>query len=85
MRSTNHVEDYYDTGKPSPRQLRVIELAAQGFKNNEIAQELGIGEHVVRNYMSVIFDKIGVNNRVELALWYEARLHEKSLRVSEGT
>ena len=50
MRSTNHVEDYYDTGKPSPRQLRVIELAAQGFKNNEIARELGIGEHVVRNY-----------------------------------
>lgn len=85
MRSTNHVEDYYDTGRPSPRQLRVIELAAQGFKNNEIARELGIGEHVVRNYMSVIFDKIGVNNRVELALWYEARIHEGSLRVSERT
>ena len=60
-------------------------MAAQGFKNNEIAQELGIGEHVVRNYMSVIFDKIGVNNRVELALWYEARLHEGSFPASENT
>ena len=83
MRSRNHGEDYYDTGKPSPRQLRVIELAARGCKNNEIARELGIGEHVVRNYMSAIFDKIGVNNRVELALWYEARLHEGNLPVSE--
>jgi len=85
MRSKNDGENSYNFGKPSPRQLRVIELAAQGFKNNEIAQELGIGEHVVRNYMSVIFDKIGVNNRVELALWYEARLHEGSFPASENT
>jgi DNA-binding CsgD family transcriptional regulator len=79
MRIKSESEDYYDTGMPSPRQLRVIELAAQGFKNHEIARELGIGEYVVRNYMSAIFDKIGVNNRVELALWYEARLHERKL------
>ena len=85
MQSRDQVEDYYETGNPSPRQLRVIELAAQGFKNNEIARELGIGEHVVRNYMSAIFDKIGVNNRVELALWYEARLHEGSFPASEGS
>jgi len=85
MRSRNHGEGYYSSVKPSPRQLRVIELAAQGFKNNEIARELGIGEHVVRNYMSAIFDKIGVSNRVELALWYEARLQEGSLPASEGT
>jgi DNA-binding NarL/FixJ family response regulator len=85
MRSRNYGEGYYCAVKPSPRQLRVIELAAQGFKNNEIARELGIGEHVVRNYMSAIFDKIGVSNRVELALWYEARLHEGSLPASEGT
>jgi DNA-binding NarL/FixJ family response regulator len=85
MRSRNYGEGYYSNVKPSPLQLRVIELAAQGFKNNEIARRLGIGEHVVRNYMSAIFDKIGVSNRVELALWYEARLHEGSLPASEGT
>jgi len=55
----------------------VIELVAQGLKNREIAEELGIGEHVVRNYLSKIYDKIGVSNRVELALWYEARTHER--------
>jgi DNA-binding NarL/FixJ family response regulator len=69
----------YGTRKPSRRQLRVIELVAQGLKNREIASELGIGDHVVRNYLSKIYDKIGVSNRVELALWYEARLHEGRL------
>ena len=38
--------------------------------------KLCIGEHVARNYVSAIYDKIGVSNRVELALWYEARIHE---------
>jgi DNA-binding NarL/FixJ family response regulator len=68
--------DRHGKRKPSPRQLRVIQLVAQGLKNREIARELGIGEHVVRNYLSKIYDKIGVSNRVELALWYEARIHE---------
>jgi DNA-binding NarL/FixJ family response regulator len=68
--------DRYGTRKPSRRQLRVIELVAQGLKNREIANELGIGDHVVRNYLSKIYDKIGVSNRVELALWYEARRRE---------
>jgi DNA-binding NarL/FixJ family response regulator len=62
--------------RPSQRQQRVIELVAQGLKNREIACELGIGEYVVRNYLSAIYDKIGLSNRVELALWYEARKHE---------
>ena len=65
------------TGKPSPRQQRVIEPVAKGLKNREIAKKLGIAEHVVRNYLGIIFDKVGVRNRVELALWYEARLHER--------
>jgi DNA-binding NarL/FixJ family response regulator len=65
-----------DNRKPSPRQQHVIQLVAKGLKNREIASKLGIGEHVVRNYLSIIYDKVGVSNRVELALWYEARLHE---------
>lgn len=68
-----------ETRKPSRRQERIIELVAQGLKNREIGEEIGIGEKVVRNYLSVIYDKIGVNNRVELALWYEARKHEGRL------
>jgi DNA-binding NarL/FixJ family response regulator len=61
----------------SRRQRRVVELVAGGLKNHEIAARLGIGAHVVRNYLSTIYDKVGVSNRVELALWYEARKHER--------
>ena len=69
--------DRYGTLKLSTRQERVIELVARGLKNREIARKLRIGKNVVRNYLSKIYDKIGVNNRVELALWYEARMHEQ--------
>ena len=67
------------TRRLSRRQRRVTELLAQGLKNREIATALGIGTHVVRNYLSAVYDKIGVSNRVELALWYEARMHERRL------
>ena len=81
MQAQGAPKDRYGTRKPSSRQLRLIQLVAQGLKNREIAKKLGIGEYVVRNYLSKIYDKIGLSNRVELALWYEARLHEgRSLR-----
>ena len=77
MPGKRRLEDRYGTLKLSTRQERVIELVARGLKNREIARKLGIGKNVVRNYLSKIYDKIGVNNRVELALWYEARMHER--------
>jgi DNA-binding NarL/FixJ family response regulator len=67
---------------PSDRQLRIIELVGQGLKNQEIAEELGISIKVVKNYLRNIYDKIGLNNRVQLALWYEARVHEGKIRRS---
>ena len=79
MRKQSRPTDRHGTRKPSRRQLRVIELVAQGLKNREIAKRLGIGEYVVRNYLSKIYDKIDVSNRVELALWYETRLYEGKL------
>ena len=60
---------------PSEREQRVIALVAQGLKNKEVASEIGTTEHVVKNYLRVIYDKLGLWNRVELALWYEARKH----------
>ena len=64
---------------PSPQQQRVIELVSAGLTNRDVAEKLGIDAHVVRNYLGMIYDKIGVSNRVELALWYEARLHDGKL------
>jgi len=46
---------------------------AEGLKNREVAQAIGTTEHVVKNYLRVIYDKLGLWNRVELALWYESR------------
>jgi DNA-binding NarL/FixJ family response regulator len=63
-------------GTPNDREQRVIELVAQGLKNKEVADEIGTTEHVVKNYLRTIYDKLGLWNRVELALWYEARRHE---------
>jgi len=57
------------------REERIIALVAQGLKNREVAQGVGTTEHVVKNYLRVIYDKLGLWNRVELALWYEARRH----------
>jgi DNA-binding NarL/FixJ family response regulator len=67
--------------RPSPRQLHVIELVAKGLKNREIAKKLGMSQHVVRNYLGIIYNKVGVSNRVELAPWYEARVHEGKFRL----
>ena len=63
----------YGKRTTSEREQRVIELVAQGLKNREVANEMGTTEHVVKNYLRIIYDKLGVWNRVELALWYEAR------------
>jgi DNA-binding CsgD family transcriptional regulator len=51
-------------------ELRVVELVAQGLKNSEVAEIIGATEMVIKNYLRVIYDKLGLWNRVELALWY---------------
>src|SRR6266478_3816311 len=71
----------YGKRVPSERESRVIELVAQGLKNKEVADEIGTTEHVVKNYLRVIYDKLGLWNRVELALWYEARKYEQVARA----
>jgi DNA-binding NarL/FixJ family response regulator len=63
----------YGPRTPNQREHRVIELVAQGLKNRDVADAIGTTEHVVKNYLRVIYDKLGLWNRVELALWYESR------------
>jgi DNA-binding NarL/FixJ family response regulator len=69
----------YGSRVPSEREQRVIQLVAQGLKNREVAAEIGTTEHVVKNYLRVIYDKLGLWNRVELALWYESRRSDLAL------
>ena len=62
---------------PSEREQLIIQRVAEGCKNREIADSLGTTEHGVKNYLRLIYVKLGLWNRVELALWYEARQHEQ--------
>lgn len=50
------------------------------MKNRDVADAIGTTEHVVKNYLRVIYDKLGLWNRVELALWYESRRHDGGLQ-----
>ena len=62
---------------PSESEHIIIRRVAEGCKNSEIANSLGTTEHVVKNDLRLIYDKLGLWNRVELALWYEARQFEQ--------
>jgi DNA-binding NarL/FixJ family response regulator len=50
------------------REAAVVRLATEGLSNRDIAQQLALTEHTVKNYLSRVFDKLGVSNRVELVL-----------------
>ncbi len=50
------------------RELMVAEQVAHGASNREIATNLEISERTVKAHLSVIFDKMGVRDRVQLAL-----------------
>jgi two-component system nitrate/nitrite response regulator NarL len=52
----------------SPRELEIVNLAAQGFKNGDMASKLGLSEQTIKNHMHNIFEKLGVTDRFELAL-----------------
>jgi len=54
-------------GALNPRQQRIAELASLGYTNGEIGGELGITESAVKSALHVIFDRLGIWNRVELA------------------
>jgi two-component system nitrate/nitrite response regulator NarL len=63
---------------PNKREHFIIQLVAEGLKNRDIADSLGTTEHVIKNDLRMIYDKLGLWNRVELALWYEARRNEET-------
>ena len=56
-------------GLLSARETDVVRCVAEGLTNREIAQRLKLTEHTVKNYLSRIFDKLGVSSRVEVLLY----------------
>ena len=57
----------------SARERQVLEHLASGKPNERIARELGIAPQTVRNYISTIYDKIGVRSRTEAVVWGRER------------
>jgi DNA-binding NarL/FixJ family response regulator len=53
----------------TPKELKIVALIVQGCKNKEIAVRLNTTEQVIKNYLRSVYDKTGVSDRLELALF----------------
>ena len=69
MRLFSSTSPSLDSSPLSEREKQVVELISQGFKNKEIAERMFISEQTVKNHLHNIFDKLGVSDRLELALY----------------
>lgn len=71
----------------SDKELLIISCVTQGMRNKEIAVELGTTEQVVKNYLRKIYDKLGVSDRLELALYciHHHLLQNKGQTLPEGS
>src|SRR5271170_3602935 len=53
----------------TPKETIIVSCVTQGMKNKEIAIRVGTTEQVVKNYLRKVYDKLGVADRLELALF----------------
>ena len=60
----------------TPKEMQIVALIVQGCKNKQIALQLKTKEQVIKNYLRSIYDKTGVSDRLELALF---TIHHKVL------
>ena len=60
----------------SQREREVLELVTQGLANKQIARRLGISERTVKAHLTNIFQRIGVTDRTQAALWARANLDQ---------
>lgn len=64
------------------KEMLIIAGITQGKRNKEIAYQLGTTEQVVKNYLRKIYDKLGVSDRLELALYcLHHQLHKRAAEV----
>jgi DNA-binding NarL/FixJ family response regulator len=69
----------------TPKEMQIVSLIIQGCKNKQIAAQLNTKEQVIKNYLRSIYDKTGVSDRLELALFtiHHRVLAEAAARASD--
>jgi DNA-binding NarL/FixJ family response regulator len=60
----------------TPREAQVLSLLRQGLANKQIARSLGISQATVKAHLTSVFQRIGVTDRVQAAVWAERRATE---------
>ncbi len=68
--------------KLSRKELAIISCITRGMRNKEIAYQIGTTEQVIKNYLRKVYDKLGVSDRLELALYC---LHHELLKQYDDT
>jgi len=56
------------------REAQILALTIEGLSNKQIARRLGISDTTVKTHFSNIFDRIGVRDRTQAALWYSRQV-----------
>lgn len=69
----------------SLRQSEVASLIARGLRYGEVAERLRISPHTVKNHAKVIFEKLNVNSRVQLAVYWRLHRLEPPMVRSTGS
>lgn len=82
------VGDVFDPVQPlSTREVEVLKLLSQGYSNKEIAAQLGISQQTVKNHITAIFHKLGVEDRTQAVLYAVkrgwVRLYDQENKLEE--
>lgn len=79
MKALAHSVEAIRREKPllSDREREIVQLVASGLRNKEIGEKLFISEQTVKNHLHNIFEKLGVSDRLELALY---AIHHKLIQ-----
>jgi DNA-binding NarL/FixJ family response regulator len=66
----------------SNREQEVVQQVAEGLSNHDIAKQLHLSDHTVKNHLFHIFDKLGISNRVELVLYAVSNSRRTAMSIS---
>lgn len=66
--------------KLSPKEIAIVSCITRGMRNKEIAYHIGTTEQVIKNYLRKVYDKLGVSDRLELALYC---MHHQILKTPQ--